>query len=297
MAEKSVTALKTVLVVLVALGLSAGAQSAEIAYSRLTNGYWQIWIYSLATQQHHQLSVSPFDKRYPAWAPGDTVVFRSNGDALYRASADGAEERPFLQNLWPALDPSFAPDGLRVALARLRTDVSDVSAIWLADARGDAARVLTRGPGLQVRPTWSPDGKWLAFIHSRGIHGADLRRVSVDGRTNELLVEAREAARCERPAWSPDGRAIAYASNESGDYEIWLVAVAETGEPRKLTQATELTQAIGLDTAPAWSPDGTQLAFTSRRRAKLEIWTMNADGSAPSPLFQVADAARDPAWR
>ena len=60
------------------------------------------------------------------------------------------------------------------------------------------------------------------------------------------------------PAFSPDGRFIAYASDKSGNFDIWLQQLSGG-------DAVQVTKSAATDTQPAWSPDGSTLAFRSER--------------------------------
>ena len=64
------------------------------------------------------------------------------------------------------------------------------------------------------------------------------------------------------PAFDPDGKRIAFTSNRTGDYEIYIVDVTESGEPGKLRR---VTNSEGRDTHPKFSPDGKWLVFASAR--------------------------------
>jgi dipeptidyl aminopeptidase/acylaminoacyl peptidase len=110
---------------------------------------------------------------------------------------------------------------------------------------------MTRQVG---RPTWSPDGKSIAFISN------------MSGRNNLWLVPAEGGwpsqltvsdQRQDRPAWSPDGKWIAYQSDYDGDelWDIFLVS-PKTGKVVNLTSTREISE-----TDPTWSPDGRYLAY------------------------------------
>ena len=104
------------------------------------------------------------------------------------------------------------------------------------------------------RPTWSPDGKGIAFISN------------MSGRNNLWLVPAEGGwptqltvsdQRQTSPAWSPDGKWIAYQSDYDGDelWDIFLVS-PKTGRVINLTNTREIAE-----TEPTWSPDGRYLAY------------------------------------
>ena len=87
------------------------------------------------------------------------------------------------------------------------------------------------------------------------------------------------------PAVSPDGSLIAYASNESGNSDIWLI------DARGGTQI-RLTDDPGSDQSPAWFPDGSALLFVSNRRGQADVWKIPRLGGPP--ILLLPDA-QDPA--
>ena len=87
------------------------------------------------------------------------------------------------------------------------------------------------------------------------------------------------------PALSPDGAMVAYASDESGNDDIWLMDVATRS-------AMRLTDDPATDRHPAWFPDGKSLAFASARGGEPGIWAMGTSGGKPRLLLARAE---DPA--
>lgn len=87
------------------------------------------------------------------------------------------------------------------------------------------------------------------------------------------------------PALSPDGSFIAYASNRSGDFDLWLMDTAG-GEP------VQLTSGPAEDRRPCWFPDGSRIAFESIRDGEPSVWAIGRLGGTPE---FVLDAAGDPA--
>lgn len=257
--------------------------------SRLTEGTWQIWQTDLATGTGSQLTSTPGDKRHPAFGPGARVAYCTSNQACFVMGDPGAGEgRPVLADLSPIRDLAWSPDGLRMVFARLSSELVDSTNLWLADALGSGRRLLTREPGIQQHPAWSPDGTRIAYVAGKAYRSTELYVINADGSERRRLTtnHAHEAL----PAWSPDGTRIAVASEMTGDYEIWLVN-ADGADPRQLTSAP------GLDTHPAWSPDGRSIAFTTNRSGALEIWVMRADGSGQRPLEQAEGGGCDPSWR
>src|SRR6266853_6255227 len=110
---------------------------------------------------------------------------------------------------------------------------------------------MTRQVG---RPTWSPDGKSIAFVSNMSGRN-NIWTVNAEGGwpTQLTISDQRQSS----PAWSPDGKWIAYQSDYDGDeqWDIFLVP-PKTGKVVNLTQTREIAEAD-----PTWSPDGRYLAY------------------------------------
>jgi Tol biopolymer transport system component len=72
------------------------------------------------------------------------------------------------------------------------------------------------------------------------------------------------------PTWSPDGQRLGFASDRSGNWDIWVINVDGSG-------LVNLTNSPDDEQYPAWSPDGRQMAFTSGRSGNSDVWLMSVD--------------------
>ena len=198
------------------------------------------------------------------------IVF-SRGDDIWIAHADGSHAKRVTTRPGPEFDPSWSPDGSRVAYRDSRHGINRNDEIYTIDANGAHRRNLTRSPTNEWSPSWSPDGKLIAF-YSRQLY---VMRSDGSGARPITNVEG------EYPAWSPDGQQIAFMSSQPNargadpNYDIFVVN-------RDGTALRQLTSWPGEDGWPAWSPDGKRIVFTTTHGTvseRYDLWIMLADGS------------------
>jgi Tol biopolymer transport system component len=140
----------------------------------------------------------------------------------------------------------FSPDARKVAYSKNWGGGSEVFVLDLAT--GDRVNV-SRTPGRNSAPTWSPDGKRIAFVSGRD-GTQELWTVSPDGSGAKQLTRSG-GAKPFNPEWSSDGKDVLYYL-ERGDQkdQVWAVGADGTG-------AVNLTQDDAHNIFPGWGPDGT----------------------------------------
>jgi len=160
-----------------------------------------------------------------------------------------------------------------------------IKEIYVSEYDGTDQRALTADGDLVLTPSWSPDGKSIAYTAFR----AGFQQILI-ARPGEGRVAPAAAGRGKNwlPAWSPDGQRLAFTSNRDGNEEIYVMR-ADGSEPVRLTHSPR------IDTSPAWSPDGLQIAFTSARTGSPQIWVMDADGANQRSLTKERYCDR-PTW-
>src|SRR5262245_46027574 len=186
-------------------------------------------------------------------------------------------------------DPSVSPDGKKIAVAigdPLRT-------IWIIDlVQGTRAR-LTFDTAIHVNPSWSPDGRSVAY--TSGIAPtASIHRKAIDGSTpDELLVEERDVT-LQAPTFSPDGKFLVYlrATGPSGNGICAMPRSGERTPPVIVPSPSPQT----LLNYPRVSPDGRWLAYSSNESGRSQLYVTSFPSGAGK--WQVSGVAGDmPAWR
>lgn len=193
--------------------------------------------------------------------------------------------------------PRWSPDGRQIAFMSDRTCVfrgsggtgqlDAASQIFVMAADGSEPRCLTRGLAVSIFPSWSPDGRQIAYMDNES-GNAEIYVVEVA--SGEVRALTEDPAHDSQPAWSPDGRQIAFMSDRGGMADIWLVG-AQGGEPRNLTDAPESQEG-----QPDWSPDGRWIAFTSDRTGKNQIFIMEVSSGEVRQLTEGPAEHFMPHW-
>jgi tetratricopeptide (TPR) repeat protein len=182
-----------------------------------------------------------------------------------------------------ATQPAFAPDGSQLAFHNLDPQHLGLGVIDLSQGTiGD----VTAHPEDSV-PEWSPDGSQLLFASNK--HGDRKWRIYVIS-PYSTRGEGEEWIYGERPDWSHDGNLIAYrgCDERGNNCGIWVMKPGGFGPTPLTTNAN--------DTAPAWSPDASQLAFISTRAGNWEIYLVDVATGRETRLTDNAAVDVAPAW-
>lgn len=148
------------------------------------------------------------------------------------------------------------------------TSQNDSYELQVSDADGYNPVTILRSREPVLSPTWSPDGRALAYTAFSGRTPALYRQELATGLRERLgTFPGINGA----PAFSPDGREIAVVLSKDGNPEIYVMNLASKAVRR-------LTQHYAIDTEPTWSPDGRYVYFTSDRAGGPQIYRVAAGG-------------------
>jgi Tol biopolymer transport system component len=208
---------------------------------------------------------------------------------VWTARLDGSEMRTLTRTKAYDSFPAWSPDGKRIVFV---SDERAIGKLWVVNATGRGLRRLTRGKTKDADPAWSPTGGLIAYASTRAPAGIWVIRP--DGTHARPL--ARGGVSGGAPSWSPSGKRLTFAGQCRQDRLHTCIYVIKANG----TQKTQLTQPSNSDDwAPAWSPDGRQIAWIH----DPELWVMNADGSSPHKLNPAGEWPDDtppydtyPAW-
>ena len=234
----------------------------------------------------------PKDDFGVAWSPdGKRLAFaRSTGTLtadVFVADADGSHlrnlSRGSAQYSWA---PDWSPDGGRIAFVASDPDVERLVTIRPDGSDRQPVPGTAGDPNGQLhRPRWAPDGNLIGYTRA-----ADIHVVRPDGSEDRVLVPDADSL-----AWSPDGRRVAFS--REGD----LAFANSDGSDIVVVTHTQ----YAYETTPAFSPDGSQLVYTSLDWAPRGVkgpgdhmYLADPEGGHPREIYGIRRVGGwGPAWR
>ncbi|MFT5432278.1 MAG: tol-pal system beta propeller repeat protein TolB [Myxococcota bacterium] len=219
----------------------------------------------------------------PAWTPNGQVAYTSFQDH----NPDLFVGKRKLSR-YPRMNSgvAFHPDGKRMALTLSKDGNAE---IYISNAKsGKTIRRVTVNRAIDTSPTWSPDGKRLAFLSDRATGLPQI--FTIDLTSSEPPRRPPQVGGYNSsPDWSPTGDEIAYSAQVGGErYQIFVIDL-KAGVVRRLTSQ-------GSNEEPSWSPDGRYIVYSSRRSGRQGLWVMSADGRFTHQISSGPGIFSTPAW-
>lgn len=255
----------------------AAPAGAKIVYESYSDGDFEIYATDPDTHAVLQLTDNSYEDSSPTPSPDGTKVafYSDSGTAV--VNTDGTGRRTLTGCVGYNL--SWAPDSSSVACE------TDDEGIAVVQADGSGSHRILSGVEASA-PSWSPDGTTIAYIAPDGVWtmnpaGGDRRHLT-----------SHPADYLTVPTWSPDSKSIVFVSNEaSADRSDLYLLKADGSELARL--ATNI-----FEDHPAWSPNGSRIAYTGYRNKALVVYTIAPDGSGRSVAAAGAhgEVAFGPTW-
>jgi len=259
---------------------------------------YNIWVLDVTTGAFTQVTTDPADDFMPTWSPDDQVIAfastRDHGASVWAVHVKTGAERQVTTAAGRVDAPSWSPGGQIVyhdtTAGQSRFEV-------------DGTPLTGRENVFAFRASWAGPTDFFyvsdGHIRKRAISGGDAQTIPFTAtlpvtqahtayvpRTRDFTSTApRQVRGIVRPVISPDGQQIAFAA--VGD--IYVMPVG--GKP------VNLTNDQALDTDPAWSPDGTQLAYSSDKdSAHLQLWIRDMPSGRSRPVTHLTTQPQGATW-
>jgi Tol biopolymer transport system component len=192
-----------------------------------------------------------------------------------------------------ALHPRLAPAGDRVAF-------SYQGAIWVMPAAGGVMKRLTTGDGVDIEPTWSPNGKRIAYIYTRNFASGGLRLVNSEDGSSLAAPDGVQVG--GKLAFHPDGQRVLgsfQASSLPGSEALAWLDMA-SGKAIAVTQPPQPARRAALSIDGRWIAFATHQDVTGQQWGndgpQADLWKVSADGGKPEKIVQFPARIHDLCW-
>jgi TolB protein len=208
----------------------------------------------------------------PTLGPGDATAWTHRNGKKWELVSGGR----VVHSGDTVFTPAFMPNGTLVAALSGRVSTN------IAVFEGRSTRQITSGGGIEISPTFSPDGR-MAYVSNQG-GGAGIYVSSGSGGSGSRISPSGTST---DPAWSPKGDKIAFVYRER---DICVINPDGSG-------LVQLTGGQGRNLHPSFSPDGRMIVFSSDRGGRNQLYVMSANGDRQQPLMPEFQGSQSlPAW-
>jgi len=262
------------------------AFGSKIVFVSNKTGFKEIYQCEFDGKEVEQLTSSRSISLTPALSP----------DGKYLAYTDYSTGRPalYIRNQLDGKTVMASKSGISIDPAwRNSREVATTLSfegdqeIYLLKSDGALYRRLTKSNGIDLSPTFSPDGNKMAYVSERNGQPQIFIQDLLSGEASRLTFNGDYNT---QPSWSPSGDKIAYTTCEnSGEFNIFTIGIDGSG-------LKQLTAHSGQNESPSWSPDGEMLVFTSSRDGKKRLYTMGSTGKNQRALLQMGGEQMQAFW-
>ena len=190
-----------------------------------------------------------------------------------------------------ALQPAFRREPSRPSASATRPTTSAAST--------PIAQVAGPTSAFTATPVPTPTRAWPGYdiaCMSRADESAPWQIYLLNPQTGERVALSQTDSNERTPHWSLDGRELVFVSDRSGEREVYIAEIAGDSQGGQLTNLRNLSQHKAPDWQPAWSPDGSRVAFSSYRDDNWELYLVQVDGTNLVRLTDDPESDFSPAW-
>jgi Tol biopolymer transport system component/DNA-binding winged helix-turn-helix (wHTH) protein len=263
-------------------GIAWSRDGTFIVFAARQGASTNLWRVAVdGTHEPVRIEVAGMGAAFPATtASADRLAFSKSTDDedIFRLDVGGIA-RPVARSSVMDNNAQFSPDGQRMAFCSARSG----DEVWVAGTDGSKPERLTRGPGRwQGSPTWSPDGKRIAFDSQAEDGSLHVWTIDVEGGAPQQIT--KEVGDQVRPTWSRDGQWIYFIWGRASDHDVWRIRVSD-GQYARVTHG-------GAAKIRAWeSVDGTGV-FYKRQEFDAPVYFQPLSGGASRPIIACVGGGR-----
>ena len=252
-------------------------------YQPMQGGLHQIYRINSDGSNNTKMINAQIGLNHHDWSP-DAKMLAAVGyvnqttSSIYKFNSDGTglTRLTTTANVFDS-EPSWSPDGSKIAFTRIYRTQNYRNELWLMNADGSNQHYIGV---VGFAAKWSPDGTKFIFTNTGdwgppGFKGSDIKICDTNGTNVQQITHTTGDE--WYPSWSPDGNSILFGYSSEGNYasnEIFKMNSDTTARQ-------QLTTNNCYDCSPRWSPDGSRICYASDNSAyqHWEIYVMNNDGS------------------